>query len=61
MNKLLLSLVLTSLVLPLSAQDDALTWTPEYVMKFRGVTQTALSPDGSHLAYVVRTPVMEGD
>ena len=43
------------------SQQDSLVWTPEYSMKFRSITQTALSPDGKYVAYVVRTPLMEGE
>lgn len=47
---------------PLNAQDAAeLRWTPEKSMEFRVVQQTAVSPDGSLVAFVVRTPVMEGE
>jgi dipeptidyl aminopeptidase/acylaminoacyl peptidase len=35
------------------------TWTPEFQMKFRGIRGTAISPDGSLVAYVVREPIME--
>ncbi|MEL7340531.1 MAG: hypothetical protein AAGM67_08605, partial [Bacteroidota bacterium] len=44
----------------LQAQEKA-SWTPEHAMKFRAITQTNISPDGKHLAYVVRTPMMEGE
>ena len=43
------------------SQEDTLAWTPQYSMKFRTISQTALSPDGKYVAYVVRTPVMEGE
>ena len=47
---------------PASAQDtDELRWSPEKSMEFRAVSQTAISPDGSRIAYVVRVPVMEGE
>jgi dipeptidyl aminopeptidase/acylaminoacyl peptidase len=36
-------------------------WTPELSMRFRAVQGTAISPDGSLIAYVVREPVMEGE
>jgi dipeptidyl aminopeptidase/acylaminoacyl peptidase len=35
------------------------TWTPELQMKFKDIRETAISPDGSHVAYVVREPIME--
>ena len=47
---------------PLSAQDDAeLRWTPSKSMEFSVVQQTAISPDGSRIAYVVRVPLIEGE
>jgi dipeptidyl aminopeptidase/acylaminoacyl peptidase len=36
-------------------------WTPELQMRFREVSSTAISPDGSRVAFVVREPVMEGE
>lgn len=46
----------------LKAQDsNNLTWTPEYSMKFKSISDVDLSPDGKHIAYVVRTPIMEGE
>jgi dipeptidyl aminopeptidase/acylaminoacyl peptidase len=36
-------------------------WTPELHMAFRTVQGTALSPDGSRVAFVVREPLMEGE
>ena len=48
---------------PASAQapqaDDR--WTPELSMRFNAVQGTAISPDGSRVAYVVREPLMEGE
>ncbi len=50
------------LAAPLSAQDpDALVWTPEKSMEFDVVQQTAISPDGTRVAYVVRVPLIEGE
>ena len=47
---------------PLSAlDDDELRWTPSKSMEFSVVQQTAISPDGSRIAYVVRVPVIEGE
>lgn len=40
---------------------QALKWTPEFSMNFKGISNTKLSPDGKYAAYVVRTPVMEGE
>lgn len=46
----------------LSGQDvGPLRWTPAKSMEIRQIQGTAISPDGSHLAYVVRVPVMEGE
>jgi dipeptidyl aminopeptidase/acylaminoacyl peptidase len=52
-----LSFVLTAGAL--SAQDDV--WTPELSMQYRAIGGTAISPDGSMVAYVVREPLMEGN
>ena len=41
------------------AQDDA-GWTPALSMQYRTVSGTAISPDGSRIAFVVREPLMEG-
>ncbi|MCY3699214.1 MAG: hypothetical protein OXH46_06220, partial [Gemmatimonadetes bacterium] len=38
--------------------DDA--WTPALSMQYRAVSGTAISPDGSRIAFVVREPLMEG-
>jgi dipeptidyl aminopeptidase/acylaminoacyl peptidase len=50
--------------LPLVAQDpgseDGDRWTPALSMKYRAIQGTAVSPDGGRVAYVVRTPLMEG-
>ncbi|MYE33774.1 MAG: S9 family peptidase [Gemmatimonadales bacterium] len=35
-------------------------WTPALSMQYRGVSGTAISPDGSRIAFVVREPLMEG-
>ena len=35
-------------------------WTPALSMKYRAVEQTDISPDGEKVAYVVRTPLIEG-
>ncbi|MEM8891577.1 MAG: S9 family peptidase [Bacteroidota bacterium] len=45
----------------LSAQTESASWTLEHAMKFRRISGTTFSPDGKHVAYVVRTPVMEGE
>lgn len=46
---------------PDSAESSELRWTPEKSMAFRQVRQTAMSPDGSRIAYVVRVPLVEGE
>ena len=45
----------------LFAQDTPLSWTPEKIMEVKGLSSVALSPDGKHLAFVVREPLMEGE
>ena len=51
-----------TLAVPLHAQEDGgLRWSPEKSMEFRVIQQTAVSPDGSLVAFVVRVPVMEGE
>ena len=37
------------------------SWTPELSMKYKSIRGTAISHDGSRIAYVVREPVMEGE
>lgn len=37
------------------------TWTPEKQMSFKNIQDTEISDDGKYVAYVVRTPVMEGE
>lgn len=47
---------------PMLAQDaEPEGWTPEVAMQFKSITDTALSPDGKRVAYVVREPLMEGE
>ena len=47
---------------PLTAQDsEELRWTPIKSMEFDVVRQTAISPDGTRIAYVVRVPLIEGE
>jgi len=43
---------------PASAQD---AWTPELQMQYHNVGSTAMTPDGSMVAWVVRAPLMEGE
>ena len=42
-----------------AAQEDA-RWTPALSMRYHAVSGTALSPDGSRVAFVLREPLMEG-
>jgi len=44
-----------------AAPSDTLRWTPALSMQYRIVQGTALSPDGSLVAYVLREPLMEGE
>jgi dipeptidyl aminopeptidase/acylaminoacyl peptidase len=55
----LLALVLPLAVPPVVAQDT--TWTPELSMQYRTIDDTEMSPDGAHVAYVVREARMEGE
>lgn len=48
------------LPLPGTAQEGE-GWTPELSMRYHAVQGTAVSPDGSQVAWVVREPVMEGE
>lgn len=58
-------LAITCLVLlighSLIAQETEASWTLEHAMKFKRISGTTFSPDGKHVAYVVRTPLMEGE
>jgi len=54
----LLLLLLSGLSISLAGQEG---WTAENIMKYGNISQTSISPDGSHVAYVVRKAVMEGN
>lgn len=41
--------------------DAETGWTPKLQMRFREVRSTAVSPDGSRVAFVVRHPVLDDD
>lgn len=60
-----LSILFLAFAIPVAAQEASdsseLRWTPEKSMEFRQIQETAISPDGSRLAYVVRVPLIEGD
>ncbi|MDH3733813.1 MAG: S9 family peptidase [Gemmatimonadota bacterium] len=45
-------------VAPVDAQEDG--WTPDLSMRYHAIGGTAISPDGSRVAFVVREPLMEG-
>jgi dipeptidyl aminopeptidase/acylaminoacyl peptidase len=58
----LLALVLTlSIAGPATATApaDTTAWTPELAMQYHSITETAMAPDGAHVAYVVRRAVMD--
>ena len=58
----LLALVLTlSIAGPATATApaDTTAWTPELAMQYHSITETAMAPDGAHVAYVVREAVMD--
>lgn len=55
-----LGLALLLLASNVSGQEKTLRWTPELSMRFHQVGSTAISPDGSRIAYAVREPLMEG-
>lgn len=59
-NKLFLSLLLLLLVQMVGFSQE-MNWTPEFSMNFKSINSTTISPDGKYVAYVVRTPVMEGE
>ena len=55
----------TLLTINISGAQEAITvsdsgWTPDLSMEFRRVQSTTLSADGAHVAYVLRTPLMDG-
>ena len=56
----LLALALILIAPGISGQEKALSWTPDLSMQFHQVGNTAISPDGSRIAYAVRKPLMEG-
>lgn len=59
-----LGLVLLTLLAsaPVASQEnEAAGWTPSLSMQFRAIGPTAIAPDGSSVAYVVREPLMEAE
>ena len=59
MKKSVLIILFTGLLSVGFAQDTI--WTPDFHMKFKSIQSTSISDDGKYVAYVVRTPVMEGE
>ncbi len=44
-----------------AAAPDSLNWSPEFSLKFPSIRGTAISPDGSLIAYVVRRAITDGE
>lgn len=65
MKKIVSSCFIIPLVLGLSfvwaQENEHPVWTPEHSMEYQSIRETAISPDGSLIAYVVRAPMMEGE
>ncbi len=57
--KYFISLLLILFFQPQSYGQDK--WTAEKIMQYKNIMATHISPDGKHIAYVVRTPLMEGE
>jgi len=57
---LVLGLVLL-IAFPVFSQDGSKGWTPESMIKIKRVGGTAISADGSRIAYTLSTPMMEGE
>ncbi len=59
----LLGVGLSGIALPVAAEgeDAARGWTPELSMQFESVRSTAVSPDGSLVAWEVRAAIMEDE
>jgi len=56
-----ISLFASGLVIAQEELAGAPQWTPELSMKFRRIQGTAISADASHVAYIVNTPLMDGE
>ena len=52
-------LVFLGLAPSAAAQPDTTRWTPRLTMQYDQITDTEISPDGQHVAYVVREAVMD--
>ena len=61
MNRKNALIILSFTISLLSAQEEQLSWTPEFSMNIKRLSSTTLSPDGKYIAYVVREPIMEGE
>ena len=64
MTSVSLCVVMVLLALPARAGAQETTddrWTPELSMRYFGVGGTTISPDGRHIAYTIRKPLMEGE
>ena len=44
-----------------SARENPSRWTPEFMIHFKRLGQTAVSPDGTLIAYTISTPLMDGE
>ena len=53
--------VLSTSSLYAQQEDPPEIWTPELSMEYSAISQTAVSPDGQSVAYVVREPQMDGE
>ncbi len=55
------AVAVAALFLPIGASaQDGPGWTPDLSMRYHAIGGTAISPDASRIAYVVREPLMEG-
>jgi len=52
-------LLMASLVPVRAATQADTTWTPELAMQYHAIAETAMAPNGAHIAYVVREAVMD--
>lgn len=59
-NAVLLLSAAILLANPVFAQESSDAWTPEYMINYKRVGGTVISPDGKLVAYTVSVPKMEG-
>jgi dipeptidyl aminopeptidase/acylaminoacyl peptidase len=45
----------------LAADPKTTAWTPELMLRAKGVGEVSVSPDGKRVAFTVSTPIMEGE